>query len=47
MGKQKTTLHLEELDKAYEYLNYIAHIVVRPKLSPLKYVSTMFVNAIY
>ena len=37
----------EELDKAYEYLNYIAHIVVRPKLSPLKYVSTMFINGIY
>ncbi len=45
MGMHKPTD--EELDKGYEYLNYIAHIVVRPRLSPLKYVSTIIVNVLY
>ena len=45
MGKHEPSE--EELDKAYEYLNYIAHIVVRPNLSFPRYCSTMFINGIY
>ena len=37
----------EELKKAYEYLNYIAHIIVKPQLSIIKRFTTMFVNAMY
>lgn len=37
----------EELDKAYEYLNYIAHIAVRPKLTPIRYFTSMFINCMY
>ena len=37
----------EELKKAYEYLNYIAHIIVKPQLSVIKRFTAMFVNAMY
>lgn len=45
MGKHEPSE--DELKKAYEYMNYIAHIVVKPRLSLTKRFSTMFVNVMY
>lgn len=45
MGKHEPSK--EELDRAYEYLNYIARIIVKPNLSPVKFISAMLVNCMY
>ncbi len=45
MGKHEPSE--EELDRAYEYLNYIARIIVKPNLSPVKYITAVLVNCMY
>ncbi len=45
MGNHEITT--EEADKANEYLSYIAHQIIRPKLDPFRYFSAKFVSCLY